>query len=307
LAANRWVRLAFLALSLGFMALVMRAYWREAIGFRPAFRPGWLALSLAGLLPALAFEAGLWRTLLASLGHRLPIRRSAGMWFVSGLARYIPGNVWQFLGMMELGATSGVPRGATLTSVALHQVFCNLAGLLVGAPLLADAFGLSPGGRVAVGAALVVGMAAVLSPPVLVRANALFTRVARPEGGSVELSAGRVCLILAGYCAYWLTVGLSFSALGRSLGIAAGEPLAWASAFCASYVAGYLSLLTPSGLGVREGVLALLLAGVAGPGPAAVVALVARLWLSVAEVVVAAVAVLVDRGLLLGHSPEPQS
>jgi hypothetical protein len=27
----------------------------------------------------------------------------------------------------------------------------------------------------------------------------------------------------------------------------------------------------------------------------------------VAEVVVAAVAVLVDRGLLLGHSPEPQS
>ena len=58
---------------------------------------------------------------------------------------------------------------------------------------------------------------------------------------------------------------------------------------------GFLSLLTPSGLGVREGILALLLAQVfAAPLPT-VIAIVARLWMVLAELLGAGVALVLWR------------
>jgi hypothetical protein len=60
-------------------------------------------------------------------------------------------------------------------------------------------------------------------------------------------------------------------------------------------VIGYLSLLTPSGLGVREGILALLLTEVfAAPLPT-VIAIVARLWMVLAELLGAGVALVMWR------------
>ena len=52
------------------------------------------------------------------------------------------------------------------------------------------------------------------------------------------------------------------------------------SAFVASWLVGYLSFITPGGLGVREGALVILLTGILGPGEAGFLALVSRfLWM----------------------------
>ncbi|NPV09982.1 MAG: hypothetical protein HPY83_18715, partial [Anaerolineae bacterium] len=134
--------------------------------------------------------------------------------------------------------------------------------------------------------------------------NRLLARVTRAgDAARVHLSSGRLILVLAGYCPYWLWVGATFWALGRGLGAQPGSLFAWASAFSASYVAGYLSLLTPSGLGVREGVLALLLAGVAGHGMAGIAALGGRLWLSLAELLMASLAGIADPALIWIREP----
>jgi glycosyltransferase 2 family protein len=71
-------------------------------------------------------------------------------------------------------------------------------------------------------------------------------------------------------------------------------PLA-AAAYAAAYAAGFLSLLTPAGLGVREGVLVVALAPVLPAGPALVVALLSRLWMMLAELAGAGVAQLAAR------------
>jgi uncharacterized membrane protein YbhN (UPF0104 family) len=55
----------------------------------------------------------------------------------------------------------------------------------------------------------------------------------------------------------------------------------------AGYLAGWVAVFVPGGLGVREGVYALLLAEVV-PGPvAAAVAILSRLWLTAVELLVA--------------------
>ena len=47
--------------------------------------------------------------------------------------RYIPGNIWQFLGMAELAAEEGVPRLVTLTSIVLHQAISTAVGIVLAA------------------------------------------------------------------------------------------------------------------------------------------------------------------------------
>jgi uncharacterized membrane protein len=98
---------------------------------------------------------------------------------------------------------------------------------------------------------------------------------------------------LGSYAVAWIAVGVSFAALVQAL-----TPLHWSqvpglvAVFSAAYVIGFLTLLTPGGLGVREGVLTLLLATILPSGVSAVVAILARLWMVVVEVAGAGIALL---------------
>ena len=67
------------------------------------------------------------------------------------------------------------------------------------------------------------------------------------------------------------------------------------AAYAAAYAVGFLALLTPAGLGVREGVLVVALAPVLPAGPALVVALSSRLWMMLVELAGAAITHLIAR------------
>jgi hypothetical protein len=109
-------------------------------------------------------------------------------------------------------------------------------------------------------------------------------------------SAGTVAWLVAGYALYWAVTGLAFAALVAALHpLDAGDVPLVMAAYAAAYAAGFLALLTPAGLGVREGVLVVALAPVLPAGPALVVALVSRVWMMLVELAGAAVAHLVAR------------
>ena len=59
------------------------------------------------------------------------------------------------------------------------------------------------------------------------------------------------------------------------------------AAYAIAYTIGFVSLLTPSGIGVREGALYLLLAPVLGGGLATVAAIAMRVWVTLGELLAA--------------------
>ena len=59
-------------------------------------------------------------------------------------------------------------------------------------------------------------------------------------------------------------------------------------AFAAAYVAGYIAVFAPAGAGIREGVLVVLLQPIMAREAAVVLAVIARLWTTVVELVPAA-------------------
>ena len=293
------VRLAFLLLGVLFLALVLRSRWHALQQHRFHIQAWRLLASYLLLCLAWLLEVSLWRALLSSLGARLSPRRAMSVWFLSNLVRYVPGNVWQFLGMMELGAASRVPRGAMLGSIGLHQVLSNASGLLVGSYAILVWSGI-PSSAAAMVAGGFLALVVPLGPLLLGRTQRLVASLSGTERASTALSPPASLLILPGYCLHWLVIGSGFWFLSSGIGaIGSSGVLVSASAFAGAYVLGYLSLLTPSGLGVREGVLAILLTALTGSAGAAAAALASRVWLTAGELAGSAVAATADSSVLL--------
>jgi len=288
-----WTRLikgAVLLAALGFLAALVHSQWTVLQQYEWRLAPGWALAALIGIELAWLFEAATWRMILTGLGGVLPIRQSYLAWFLSNILRYIPGNIWQFLGMAELAHEDGVPRLVTLTSIVLHQVISTAAGVVLAAcffALFGNGDWLSYFRPLLLMAPLGLFL---LQPQMLERAlNWLLGKMGRPSI-RVSLSWRQIWALVVRYLVVWLLMGLSFAALVRAV-----TPVDWpavaylVASWAAAYAIGYLTLLTPAGLGVREGALTLLLFPIAPPGVAAVIALVARLWMVLGEVLAAAV------------------
>jgi uncharacterized membrane protein YbhN (UPF0104 family) len=288
---KRIVRLAALALSLAFMVALLASQWQALAAYQWQFQPGWLLPSFLLLAGGMLLEMSIWRWLLGSLGGHLRWRRAAQTWFLSNIVRFIPGNIWQLLGMAELAADDGVSRLTTFTSIVLHQVLSIAAGATLAALYFALA-GHSAWLELIRPLLWLVPLGLLLCHPrvlqwILNRGLALLRR----PPIQVTLSGRQLIAALLGYGAAWLLTGSGFALLAAAITpITAPQFAALVATWTAAYVIGYLSLVTPGGLGVREGIMVLLLTPLFPAPIPTVIALAARLWTIVAEAVGAAVA-----------------
>jgi glycosyltransferase 2 family protein len=290
----RWLTVAVLVVVAGFFVAALAARWNDVISLNWRLEPGIFVVATVLLALSYGLVAWLWGLALhRAAGTRLAA--GARIWFLSNLARYVPGNVWSYVGAVELARREGVARRTTLAVMALTQVLSVGVALLAGLPvLLAERARL---GRPALLGAVVVAVGAVLAA--LFRRQLLaLARRRLPDLDPADLtpSAGTVVLLVVGYAVYWAITGLAFAALVASLApLAAGDIPLVVAAYAAAYAAGFLALLTPAGLGIREGVLVVALAPVLPAGPALVVALVSRLWMMLVELAGAALTHLLAR------------
>jgi uncharacterized membrane protein YbhN (UPF0104 family) len=297
-----------LLLGAGFIAALLRAQWSTLQSYSWHLSPGWFLLGFLPLALSWALEIGLWRICLRSLGGQLTYRQAGAIWFLSNFVRYIPGNIWQFVGMAILAAEEYVSAEATLASVAVHQALSAISVVTLTTAYFAwteHAEAL----RWPLLSAIAIGVLFVMARPRWMEWGLnLALRLLRRPPLRVTLTTRQMAWMLVGYWAAWILAGLGFAAVVRAL-----MPLSWAltphlvAAFVLAYFIGYVSLLTPSGLGVREGAMVWLLSGfLAAPIPI-VASLVGRIWLTLGEVAGAGVALLLWRGRRsrrkLAHAP----
>jgi uncharacterized membrane protein YbhN (UPF0104 family) len=285
---DRWLTVAVLAVVAVFFAVTLATRWQEVISLKWQLRPGVFALACVLLALSYALVACLWGLAL----HRAagtPVRAGARIWFLANLARYVPGNVWSYVGAVELARREGVARPVSLAVMAYTQVLSVGVALLAGLPvLLAERARL---GRPALLGAAAVAVVAVLAAVFRRQLLGLARRRLPGLDGDLVPAPGAVALLAVGYAAYWAVTGLAVAALVASLyRLSPGDVPLVVAAYAAAYAVGFLSLLTPAGIGVREGVLVVALSPVLPAGPALVVALVSRVWMMVVELVGAGVA-----------------
>jgi hypothetical protein len=248
-----------------------------------------LAVSMVLVLAVYLYLVALWAGLARQLGAgHLPFASAVRVFFIANLGKYIPGKVWQVAGLGYLAGREGLVPGRALFAAVLNQAFSLCAGVTVGSLYLA--FGTTvPRGAWLVALGSVVAILGLLgSRRVHSRLVTVLARRGMVDPGWTIASPRRFALgWFARHIVAWLGYGLAFSLLWSAFrplprGI---EVLMAASAFPTAYVLGFLAFFAPAGVGVREGALVALTAPLLGRADATALAVIARVWMTVLELV----------------------
>ncbi|WP_184707848.1 lysylphosphatidylglycerol synthase domain-containing protein [Sphingobium lignivorans] len=233
------------------------------------------AMPLAVLLCLIAciFVAMAWRAILAMLGKNLPIGLTAAIFLTTQFGKYLPGNIAQHIGRATLALRHGVPVRLTITSVAIEMAIGVLVMAFLGAPLLAGH--LDEMWRAAAIAAGILALAALVGGFAIRTRRLAAGMLAARFGilGPPGRLAVPVLLTVAGALLSACALLLLEPALARDPATIARS----VSIFCGAWVAGFLVVGAPAGLGVREFILSEGLAPIIGPERAIAAALLLRL------------------------------
>ncbi len=262
-------------------------------------------LTLAGYL----VNVIVWVTSLRWWKEHIRLAPALRIWFLSNLARFIPGVVWQFAGLAGMSYEAGLSPVAATGAILLQQVGLLCTGLVVSL-LLAPAFipawtaGLSVSSRTGraanaiaawtqstsaplrllIGVLLVLFVVALL-PRFVQLAARLWTRMTGRAALMPELNWRRTAGYLGALTLPWILYGVAFWLFGRAMiGNAAPGIAVATAAFVTSYVAGIIVVIAPAGLGVREVVLYSALAPIIGARDAIVLSVFSRVWLVAVEI-----------------------
>lgn len=255
--------------------------WRIVVHLQP----GWLTLALLLFLLWFYLRAVAWDLISRLHGFGEGRQVNLRLWAQSELMRYVPGNVWSVAARYRGATEGGVSRGGSAQALALEALL-----QLSGAAIVAGWFWL---GGLAKLAAL--GLFIIL-PFVLPIALPWLWRLLRRSSTLPVVSTQAINKLLGLYTLVWLIFGLANAALYQAFD---SLPVIGVSALIGlnvvAWLIGFLSFITPMGLGVREVVIVQLFAPLVASGPASVVAVVSRLWLIVSELVFFGVATLIGR------------
>lgn len=242
----------------------------------------------------------LWGHIVRGLGGpTLPRSESVRLFMVANLGRYVPGKVWQIAGLVALSRREGIPASTATAAAVLGQGIGLASATIIG---LTSLWGIADEAtwRWILPTVLLGGTLLGLAPPVFHALVGTWFRLAKTEPPQ-DLIPARAAGWFALGLANWATYAVAFWLLVEGLGLDAAL-LPSASAFAAAYVLGYVVVFAPAGLGVREGFLVALMAPQVGAGPAGAVAVIARLWATIIEVVPAAA--FWTRHLTRTHAPK---
>lgn len=281
------------------LAYAVRDVWPDAWPRVRNASPGDLAISCLLLaVYYLTFAAG-WQMLLRVLGVKVSYPVALGAEMASMLAKYIPGGVWtpaaRIVAMRRAGYKKTGDAPLILASVLLEAGLSALAGVLVFFASLQLVGVVDAPTWPLLLFLVVVGL--LLHPRVF---GPLAMRLLQPWGleADVRLGWGATLGLIAYYCLTWLVGGAALFFLLRAVG---GEP-SWSSiAFLGGTAAvgaivAVLSIVAPSGLGVREGSMYGLLLAIVSPPVVLGATVLNRLTITLLEVTLLGVGWLAWRG-----------
>jgi glycosyltransferase 2 family protein len=288
------------AVVIGFAARELAGQWRNIAPALAGVRFDWTRILASGALVVTTYlllvEA--WRSTLRAWAQSLPFAAAARIWFVSNLGKYMPGRVWQIAAMGAMAQRRGVSPTAAIGSSLVVNLVSIIAGFAVIAvtagPKIADVVGLertADSGRatalLVIGIAVAGAAALALAPVVIPRLVALVARVTGRAIAVPHIPPRAIWIATASTVASWLLYGIAFAWFARGVSPrATGNAWSYIAVYTGSYLAGYLALFAPGGVGVREAALVLAMPRfqLASAADAAVIAVTSRLWLTVLEI-----------------------
>jgi hypothetical protein len=294
-SAHRWLRAGFIVVAIAFAALALASQWDDVSDRLARLSVAHLSLAALFAVGSLIASFLAWRETLAGLGDRLPLPVAARIFYVGQLAKFVPGSIWSIVGQVELAHAHGVRRERTATA-GLVVLLISVTMALVLGTLAVPALLAEESGLYAAGVLLLVPLAIVLHPTVLSWCIRTGLRILRRPAPETSLSGPAIRRVAALSLLNNGLLGLQLWQLATDIGDSTWLLLPLAvGAYGMATALGLVVVPLPAGAGVREAVIVVVLAPELGAAGATLVAVLARLILTCADVILAGVAVSVTR------------
>jgi uncharacterized membrane protein YbhN (UPF0104 family) len=255
-----------------FVARTLINRWDEVSeAFQQVHAPN-LLLSLILGLAAMSTIGALWVSMLSTKGHSVSHKKAMRWYFTGQLGKYVPGGIWPIVGRAELAARNGIPRKDAYASTGLSLVTTYLAAIVA---IGVGAAG-TPGRRiisVAIAAALVVGFYVFSHERLRTAVIGVASKVS-PSALSLT-DPKRLAQLTLRHLPSWILMSLSTSvtAMAFDAHISVFRMLFITST---SWLAGFVVVGVPGGIGVREAIFTSLASSVIGTPLAVSLALMSR-------------------------------
>ena len=124
---GRWVVLGAI---LFFLVTTLKHHWEEVAAIRVA-RYGYLIAGLGVTLLAHIWSGWVWGWILQELNQPASASWSIATYLKTNIAKYLPGNIWQFYGRVMAAKNAGFSVSAATLSVVLEPLLMAAAALAI--------------------------------------------------------------------------------------------------------------------------------------------------------------------------------
>ncbi|KPK67577.1 hypothetical protein AMJ87_13145 [candidate division WOR_3 bacterium SM23_60] len=259
-----WHKIAFEELEFNYVFLILSALFHIC---------GFILMSIT------------WKYTMLFLGQNIGFMHSLEILSLTRLGRYLPGKVWFAMGRAYFAKAKGIPQRTVYVSIVLEVILQFWAAVLLffatGAPAFGKGININP---YILGAVLIASLV-LMHPAVFNRLINVVLRRLKRQTIDFSLTIPRILVLLVMFFFIFAFHGCGFLFLIRSFyPLALTEFPVMVSIFAVAWVIGFISFITPAGLGVREGALSLLLTNHVPTGIGIIAALLSRIWLTIIEV-----------------------
>ncbi|NLI15593.1 MAG: flippase-like domain-containing protein [candidate division Zixibacteria bacterium] len=273
---------------LGLAAIVFMSYyliqnWNMLQDYQWHFNIWLLLLSIVILWIALLSTVYIYQLIFRELaGARLSLKQIFRIINITNIGRYLPGKLWSVVGLIVYTSEYGINKKQTTLAVITNEVAGKASGLILG--LCYFFFSDSLKGYLPAMVILLIGCMIVIHPWVLDKIINTGLRLLKKETIEIKFGYWAILKFVLIFIISWLLHSLAFYALVNSMApIGSVNLLKFATILPLCWVIGYVILLAPGGLGVREAMLVVMLGEFLPKEVALAIAIIQRIWFTVVE------------------------
>jgi len=243
-------------------------------------------ISVLLLVVSFILMAFTWLALAMGMGERISVLDGMTLYFFTSLGRYIPGKIWTVLGAASMAGQFN----CSALNIGSSMFYLTLINLQIGLLISISGgifFGMGHDLEISVlyKVLLLAAVAVMLVGFVMNgRVIRLIQKILRRNMPLADISFKPMCAAYLLVLTHWVLESLAYYFLIRSF-----YPLSFTDfpqllySVSASTTAGFLALFAPAGLGVREGVLIVLLGQFMPDTMATAATISSRVWFTVVD------------------------
>lgn len=257
------------------------------------FNALFLLISFLALIVHFMSYSKSWQEIMRALGSSISFTQSFWMIATTQIAKYVPGRVWYMVGRVYIGKKEKMSGESLAVSMILETCLLLISSSIIFlfSTIVVGKYSFI---NLSICIILLIVAIVILNPQILSRVINFFLKIFKKPRIKLTVSYLQILKLSIYFFGLWFAQIIGFYFLINAVyPISISKIFTLSAAYTLSWISGFIILFAPGGLGVREGMMTLLLSPILPTPLAIAISFIARVWITIFEIVIFFVGLLI--------------